>query len=930
MKTTTNNENPKNILGYLMAFAMVLFSLNVNAQCFNTSAYGSAVAPTSGTTTISTCNYLTEYATISSVVAGSSYTCAISGASASPGYVTIEDAANPGVALAHGPSPFGWTAVTSGTHYVHWTVDAACVTATGCHTSTIMYGLIVLGCTDSTASNYNPLANVDDGSCVFSGCTSGIGANSESFEDPAVALYGQGPWANWTYDAASSTFSGTNGWRKDNLGTGSSGTGPVNGQPSLDGDYYLYCETSGQYNMVANLHSSCVDLSTFTAPAFVFGYHMLGATMGTLNVDVSTDGGTTWVNEWTATGDQGSAWLEGIIDLSTSYAGQLVQVRMNYTSGTSFTGDCAIDFLRFMEAPVSGCMDQWAANYNPLATIDDGSCIYPGCTDPTAMNYCASCNVDCDTIAAGTNYSCCIYPSVNATPMCEDFESANFLTNSWVTNSGSLASVTLQTGTFIVNPASQNIGPLNDTVSLHFEGGSVASTWNLTNTETAAYSNTTNIATAQILMDLSNASSACEMSFNVELYSGFSNSRYCNLRVKVDGVVIPDVAGNTSYWTGTGSTLFPWAAAGAPHLAVYNMSAYSGQSSVNVTFEFVGRYGSGYSSGMYGCHAQVDDICFYDLTPCYYFAASTSVIAEPQCNGDLTGTASVSASSGSGATSYFWDNTSTNDTIGGLAAGTYIVIATDDTLGCVDTASVTITEPSAMTLTGIITPSSTLLSNNGSIDLTVSGATPCITATSLSSHNPLHSSNGQSGIHFNIINNALGNLTITDLSQGSYSYSGANTMDVYYRQGGMGTPLHAATGWTQCAASVPIIIPTGGSFAAPVYSASYAITPVVIPAGDTCGFYIQGMSSFSYATATSSGVVGSVVASDANISITSGYGGTPLGTGSFSPRAPIVEVYYGTPGAQAYTFAWSNGDSTEDISGLGMGPVSVTATDCNG
>ena len=32
----------------------------------------------------------------------------------------------------------------------------------------------------------------------------------------------------------------------------------------------------------------------------------------------------------------------------------------------------------------------------------------------------------------------------------------------------------------------------------------------------------------------------------------------------------------------------------------------------------------------------------------------------------------------------------------------------------------------------------------------------------------------------------------------------------------------------------------------------------------------------------------------------------------------------------SYTYAWSTGDSTEDISGLGLGPVSVTVTDCNG
>ena len=45
--------------------------------------------------------------------------------------------------------------------------------------------------------------------------------------------------------------------------------------------------------------------------------------------------------------------------------------------------------------PVYGCTDPTAANYNPLATNDDGSCFYPvpGCTDPNATNYNPSANV---------------------------------------------------------------------------------------------------------------------------------------------------------------------------------------------------------------------------------------------------------------------------------------------------------------------------------------------------------------------------------------------------------------------------------------------------------------------------------------------------------------------------------------------------------
>lgn len=44
-----------------------------------------------------------------------------------------------------------------------------------------------------------------------------------------------------------------------------------------------------------------------------------------------------------------------------------------------------INFDLAYVGPIAGCMDPTACNYNPLATIDDGSCIYPGnpnCTGP--------------------------------------------------------------------------------------------------------------------------------------------------------------------------------------------------------------------------------------------------------------------------------------------------------------------------------------------------------------------------------------------------------------------------------------------------------------------------------------------------------------------------------------------------------------------
>ena len=656
------------------------------SMCCNFSAYGSATASATSTVSISTCNYLSEYSTISGVAANTSYTASVTGGlldSLNPGWITVYEGSSCGNFVGEGASPYTFTSLGAGTYYIHWHVDNSCATSSGCHSTSITGNApVVAGCTDPTALNYDPLANSDDGSCTYAGCTSGVGANSESFEDaPALGVYTQGPWPEWTYDAATSTFSGTNGWRADNLGTGSSGTGPANGAASLDGDYYLYCETSGQYNMTANLVSNCIDLNNFSSPAFVAGYHMNGATMGTLNIDVTTDGGTVWTTEWTQSGDQGTAWLEAVVDLS-AYAGQIIQVRMSYTSGSSFTGDCAIDLLRFMEMPAAGCTDPTACNYNASATIDDGSC--------------------------------------------------------------------------------------------------------------------------------------------------------------------------------------------------YTLTASA--SAVDVT-----------------------------------------------CNGSTDGSASVTGNAS--PLIYMWDNGASTASISGLAPGTYTVTVEDNT-GCVATASATVGEPSAISTSAVIGNESSAGANDGSIDLTATGGVPCITVQTLSSHNPGLSSNGSSGCHFNITNTSSSPITITDFAQGSYSYSGANTITVY----SMPAPYDqttAAGSWTQVG-SAAVTIPTGGSFATPVYSSPVVLsTPVVIPAGDTYGFYVGGSSTVSYATATAAGPVGSSVASDAYISISSGHGGT-FGAGSFSPRSPLVQVGYGDPTASAYTYAWDNGATTEDLSGLAAGTYSVTATDCNG
>lgn len=216
----------------------------------------------------------------------------------------------------------------------------------------------------------------------------------------------------------------------------------------------MFTETSGTgSNSDARMTADCVDPTAWGNPSMSFRYHMYGADMGTLEVNISEDGGLTWTNVWTLSGDQGDVWSLGLVDLS-SYTGQIM-VEIHMATGPGFLSDCALDFISFGEV-VTGCMDPFADNYDPTATTDDGSCLYTGCTDVFASNFCGTCNVNdpalCSYYACGTlNYT-------------EDVEIENLSAMGYTTTTGSLTD-----GLSFSN----SLDALSDTVSLEFTGGSL-------------------------------------------------------------------------------------------------------------------------------------------------------------------------------------------------------------------------------------------------------------------------------------------------------------------------------------------------------------------------------------------------------------------------------------------------------------------------
>jgi gliding motility-associated-like protein len=128
-----NNKNIK-LLSILILLILAFQSETVLSQCTNTSSYGSATAPTgTSAVTISTCNYQTEYSTISGVVAGSQYQATYD----LGGYITVHSGSSGGPVVASGNAPLTWTAAVSGTHYIHYNTNSSCGTSTGCGTSTL-------------------------------------------------------------------------------------------------------------------------------------------------------------------------------------------------------------------------------------------------------------------------------------------------------------------------------------------------------------------------------------------------------------------------------------------------------------------------------------------------------------------------------------------------------------------------------------------------------------------------------------------------------------------------------------------------------------------------------------------------------------------------------------------------------------------------
>jgi|GEM_PF-3157512 len=139
----------------------------------------------------------------------------------------------------------------------------------------------------------------------------------------------------------------TNLWAARSAATGSSNTGPATDNTTGTGNY-VFLESSSCNGITSILQGPVYDVSALTSPAVTFYYHMLGATMGTLALEGTTDG-VTWTQLWSLSGDQGNAWTPVSVSLFAYAGATTLSLRFSGTTGTSFTSDMAIDDITVEE-----------------------------------------------------------------------------------------------------------------------------------------------------------------------------------------------------------------------------------------------------------------------------------------------------------------------------------------------------------------------------------------------------------------------------------------------------------------------------------------------------------------------------------------------------------------------------------------------------
>jgi gliding motility-associated-like protein len=238
----------------------------------------------------------------------------------------------------------------------------------GCNVTQVLDLTInISGCTDSIAINYNPLASVDDGSCIDP-CNIDLLDSSNiscfGFNDGFIEVFGTGVNNNFNYqlqlyDSLFMTW----------ITVGQSPLGGIYTQtPVLFSNLYTGC-----YRVIMTDSLYCNDTTSIclTQPDQITAIDSISnATSFTNNngsIVLNTVSGGTSPYSFNWSGPNGfSSTNQDIFNLESGF----------YSLTILDDSLCSNNFIYFVDLLIAGCTDPTANNFDPIATVDDSSCCF--------------------------------------------------------------------------------------------------------------------------------------------------------------------------------------------------------------------------------------------------------------------------------------------------------------------------------------------------------------------------------------------------------------------------------------------------------------------------------------------------------------------------------------------------------------------------
>ena len=291
----------------------------------------------------------------------------------------------------------------------------------------------VLGCLDSDYQEFNPMANIDDASCLTEHVFGCVDENAYNYNTEAtqMEIYSNCNYQLWIGDA------GADGWGNSFLGVvqGDNQWSFTMGPGEYEQTFPIWLETDKPVKIYY------FEIGSAQTPPEEVAFQTLHNSFKLTN----ENGNILLYEGWNPFADNGQGALQpfraplfntynavpfcGTLCIPT-VEGCTNELALNYFEEANTDDGSCIDVIpgctqeiafNYDEyanfdngscvAEVIGCMDSIAWNYNTNANVGDDSCLYFGCTDSEATNYDSIANVDSGS---------CLYPG------CTDSSALNF------------------------------------------------------------------------------------------------------------------------------------------------------------------------------------------------------------------------------------------------------------------------------------------------------------------------------------------------------------------------------------------------------------------------------------------------------------------------------------------------------------------------